>query len=467
MTRAVGCLFLFLLPFAGVGVFTGVQAIRSAAAHDWGHAGFYAIFALTFGGVGFGGMVAAVIGKKRLAAREALEAKHADAPWLWRTDWAVGRADDASRQTAWFAWVFAALWNLISFPSAFLAVREAVQKGNHAALIALLFPVIGVGLLVWAVRATLRFRRYGVSRFDLTTLPGVIGHALAGTVRLAEVLRPEGGFQVSLSCLRQYESGSGKNRSTSETILWQDERQIMGVGTTIPIGFAIPADARATDERNPNDKIIWRLTVDADVPGVDYGSVFEVPVFRTAESDQPRTESEEAAVRDPLAPAVYRQRATSRIEVSSNRRGTEILYPPARNPGMATGLTIFFLLWCGAIWAMIHFKAPILFPILFGFFGMLLVFGVLDVWLKVTRVTVDAGTVTIANGYLTAGAGTTIAAGDVADVTAAIAGQGGKTPYYSVQVIRKDGKKINAGTWIRDKREAEWLAGTIKSALGH
>jgi hypothetical protein len=466
MNREVGCLVLFLLPFASVGIFTAIQALRSALAHDWGQAGFFSIFALTFGGVGIGGIIGALKGKKRLEEQEALRAANADTPWLWRGDWAAGRADDATRQTAWFTLGFAALWNLISFPAAFLAVREAVQKGNHAALIALLFPLIGVGLLVWAVRSTLRLRRYGVSRFELSTLPGVIGHSLAGTVRISEALRPEGGFAVSLCCLRRYETGSGKNRSTSETIFWQEDRRIQGVGTTLPIAFAIPADARATDDRDARDRIVWRLTVEADVPGVDYASVFEVPVFRTAASDQPRTEAEEAATRDPLAPAVYRQPPTSRIQVSTNRRGTEILYPPARNVGMAVGLTVFFALWCVAIWAVIHFKAPILFPIVFGLFGVLILWGVVDLWLKVTHVTVDSSGITVANGYLVSGTGKTIAAGDVGDVTAAITGQGGSTPYYSVQIVRKDGKKINAGTWIRDKHEAEWLAGTIRVALG-
>ena len=62
---AIGCTMLFLLPFAAVGAFTAVQAVRAALMHDWAHAGFYAIFALTFGGVGFGGMAAALVGKRR------------------------------------------------------------------------------------------------------------------------------------------------------------------------------------------------------------------------------------------------------------------------------------------------------------------------------------------------------------------------------------------------------------------
>ena len=461
----IGCLMLFLLPFAAVGVITAVLAVRAALTHDWVHAGFYTIFALTFGGVGFGGFAAALVGKRKLAAQEALKAAHADEPWLWREDWAAGRADDATRQTVWFAWGFAALWNLISFPNAFLAVRAAVQEGERAALIALIFPIIGVGLLVWAIRSTLRYRRYGQSRFELKSRPGIIGHSLIGTVRLSEALRPEGGFRVSLTCLRRYVTGSGKNRSTSESIFWQDERQIQGVGTMIPIAFAIPADGRPCDDRDPNDRVLWRLQVDADVPGVDYSSAFEVPVFRTAESDRPRSPEEETATRDPLAPAVYRQPATSRIEVTSNRRGTEILYPAARNPNVAAGLTAFLAIWCGAIWACIHFRAPIIFPIVFGLFGILIVMLTLDAWLKVTRVTVEPGTITVASGYITTGAGKTISASDIADVKPTITMQGGSTAYYDVTIVRKDGKKVSAGSGIRDKREAEWLATTLKESV--
>jgi hypothetical protein len=38
--------------------------------------------------------------------------------------------------------------------------------------------------------------------------------------------------------------------------------------------------------------------------------------------------------------------------------------------------------------------------------------------------------------------------------------------YYDVVIRRKDGKKTTAGRSVRDKREAEWLAATIKKALG-
>ena len=91
---ALGCGALFLLPFAGVGVFTAIQAVRAAAASNWAQAGFFSIFALTFGGVGFGGLIALAAGRRRLADVEARQAQHPDAPWLWRADWDSGVVKD-------------------------------------------------------------------------------------------------------------------------------------------------------------------------------------------------------------------------------------------------------------------------------------------------------------------------------------------------------------------------------------
>lgn len=94
-TAGLGCLIAFLLPFAAVGGFTAVQCLRFASQGKWSEAGFFAIFALTFGGVGFGGIAAALAGRRKLAEIEALEQKNPGAPWLWRPDWAAGRANDS------------------------------------------------------------------------------------------------------------------------------------------------------------------------------------------------------------------------------------------------------------------------------------------------------------------------------------------------------------------------------------
>ncbi len=338
-----GCLVLFLLPFAGAGVVAGYQAFRVGSG-DWGQAAMLAVFALVFGGVGFGGIAAAAAGRRRLAEAAALEARHPASPWLWRADWAAGRIEDGSRTHMWTAWAFAAFWNLISLPAAVMAVRAAVTEGRTAAWLALVFPLVGAGLLVWAVRTTLRYRRYGISVLELATVPGGVGHSLAGIVRTTSLLQPHDGFLVRLRCIRRVTRGSGKHRSTSETVLWEEERRVRGepsrtahgMGMAIPVGFPLPLDAAPTDSRNARDQVLWRLVVAASVPGVDYESTFEVPVFRTAASDRPRAEGG-GMEPEPPASRASRSPPTGAEPRSSFPRHATRAWPPAPRCSWCSG----------------------------------------------------------------------------------------------------------------------------------
>jgi hypothetical protein len=231
------------------------------------------------------------------------------------------------------------------------------------------------------------------------------------------------------------------------------------------VGFAIPADATPSDPDRAADRVLWRLEVTGEVPGMDYAARFEVPVFRTAASDAPPTETERVAAAAALVPTDYRQPAGSKIQVSTTRRGTEIYFPPARNPGFAAGLTAFTGLWAGAIALTARLHAPILFPIVFGAFGVLLAALTLDAWLGVTRVTAGNGEVGVAHGWLVPGRERTLRAGEVADVTTKIGSQAGNTAYYDLTILTTGGKRIAAGSSVRDKREAEWLAAQIREAL--
>jgi hypothetical protein len=209
------------------------------------------------------------------------------------------------------------------------------------------------------------------------------------------------------------------------------------------------------------------VQVGANVPGIDYESTFEVPVFRTPASDQPLAEQEkQLAAETTIDPTKYRQPPGSRIRVASNRRGTEIEFPAARNPGAAAALTFFLVLWTGVTGYLIYLRAPLIFPLVSGLFELLIFIGVLDLWLEVSRVVVDAGVVTIGTGYLYPGRERTVSAAEIEDVKPVIGMRSGMVVYYDVAVVRKGGKQVLAGRSVRDKREAEWLAGTIKRALG-
>ena len=469
---SIGCVTLFLLPFAGVGLFTAVMAVQRIAAGNSTEALFFGLFALTFGGVGIGGIGAVVAGRRTLKAQEALQASHPESPWLWRADWASGHITDSSRNTMIGAWL-ATLWNLIGWwPTGFLSARAALKEGKPAAFLGLLFPLVGVGLVVRAIRATLRHRRYGVSRLELATVPGIIGRSLIGMVRAPSSIQAAQGFDVTLTCVRRVTHGGGKQRSTSESVLWQDVQRVQGqpfrgparMETHIPVAFRISGDAPSTDASNSANRVVWSLQVSADVPGVNYESCFDVPVFRTPASEQPLS-PEETRLTEAADAVGYQQPADSRILVTATMRGTEILFPAARNLGAAVSLTVFLVLWLAGLGLQIYFGAPLIFPIVTALFAMLFLIAVLDLWLQVSRVTVNAGGVSWATGYVVPGRERTISAGEIADVTAAIGMQAGSSVYYDIVLVRKVGRKAKVGHSIRDKREAEWLAETIKRAM--
>jgi hypothetical protein len=114
---------------------------------------------------------------------------------------------------------------------------------------------------------------------------------------------------------------------------------------------------------------------------------------------------------------------------------------------------------------MVHFGAPLFFHLIFGAFGLLLIWGTVGSWLGVSRVTVGGGAVTVASGVLAPTRERRLAAAEIAEVTTRIGMQAGSTPYYDLVLVRTDGKRVNAGRGLRDKREAEWLAASMREAL--
>jgi hypothetical protein len=114
---------------------------------------------------------------------------------------------------------------------------------------------------------------------------------------------------------------------------------------------------------------------------------------------------------------------------------------------------------------MISFEAPTFLVLVFGLFGVLVLWGVLELWLRVTRVTADGGTVVLASGYLLPARERRLPAAAIVDVRARIGMQAGGRPYYDLVLMGADGKAMTAGHGIRDKREAEWLAATLKRSV--
>ena len=174
------------------------------------------IFALLFGGVGFGLLFGTRYAAKKIAAEENLRGRFPAEPWRWKTEWANGRISSPARTTAYVAIAFAVLWNLISLPAALIVPGE-VADGNNAAALALLFPLIGAGLAAWAIRSWLQLKRFKVPTLILQRLPVALGGRLKGTIRVESQVPVTADFGLELECVETRTMRRGKNRRTEES----------------------------------------------------------------------------------------------------------------------------------------------------------------------------------------------------------------------------------------------------------
>jgi hypothetical protein len=392
-----------------------------------------------------------------------------DLPWKLREDWACGRIVSSGKPTAIGAWIFAGVWNALSLPVLIILVNEWMRWRNQMLLVGMLFPAIGVGLLVWAIRATARWLRFGDSVFEMSAVPGVVGGALQGTIRLSQPVRTTDGFRLRLSCVNRVTTGAGKNRSTVEHILWtEDQRVEAGLGDRVAVAFYIPPDCRETASDNANNMVIWRLKVTAKDAGVDYAAKFEVPVFKVAQTPQQVAAANAILSRERAAIEHYQPAANSRIRVQpATGGGQEFYFPAMRSVGAGLGLMALFAIWSAFFCMVFYFKAPILFPIMLGSVDVLIFAGVLHFLTGTTRVVADASGLTITKKMVGIGRTQVILAGDVEEIKSEIGMTAGQTTYQNIIVVCQNGRRITAGSMIRDSQEAQWLtAEMMKSVRG-
>jgi len=224
-----------------------------------------------------------------MKAQAEVEEANPSSPWLWRADWANRKAESQRKKSEIAAWVVCIFCNMVMIPVAVSIIPQLARQNDPRVFLVLGFGLIGVILFVVALRATLRRQRFGDTYFEFYSLPFSPGGRLAGRIHLKLDSNAAHGIDLRLSCVRNMITGSGDNRSTSQTVLWQTEQNVpfgaIGMeplGRTIPVDFAIPPDAYVTDRDHPSDQVLWLLHAQADIPGINYADDFELPVFKTS-----------------------------------------------------------------------------------------------------------------------------------------------------------------------------------------
>jgi hypothetical protein len=438
----------------------------------WGLVGFKSIFVFVFGGAGLGLLVYTWTRPKE---KDASLIQYQESPWLLNDAWQTPEIRSGSKAAMWGAWAFAAFWNAISSVTPFIAYREVVENENYLALVALVFPLVGLGLLAWAVRRTLEWRRFGPAPATLDPFPGSIGGHVGGRIDLNMPFDSTTKFHVTLTNLHSYVSGSGKNRSRKESAKWQDElvayAEPGGKGTRLTFRFDVPD---ALDESDAEQKgasyYRWRLNLRAELAGTDIDRDYDIPVYATAQQsrDLPdRAMQRSREERDAIADG----RVRDRIRFQHRPLGRSMFYPMGRHlvPNLA-GL-FFGAVFAGAGWFLIAQEGQTIFGSIFGGVGALIAIGAFYMMTNSLEVSQDGTSVNTVRRWLGIPVSRkSMPRSDFARFekkTSMKTQSGGRHAiFFAINMVDYDGNTMAVGEGFRGESEAQAAMRLIARELG-
>ncbi len=430
------------------------------------------LFGAFFGSIGFGLLIGGIVAGQKMPRVVASEMPP-DQPWLARSDWATGEiiASGGATLVAPVLAIVALYWNIASWPLVSKLPVILSQPGSRWAWITLAFPVIGLLLVVRLVHQFLRARKFGQSTLQLAATPGVIGGQLAGVVRIPQHVYAQDGFHLKLSCVERM---TGRDNKANEALLWQEEQLItepildgLAESTAIPVLFAIPYGAQESSRPDSAREISWKLELSAKMPGVDYKSRFDVPVFKTTDSrrgfqlDQ-RLKTEFVAA--PSRELVLREARIAKEPLPGG--GVRLVFPAARNLGSALFVSAFLVLWSGIIWLMIHVGTPFLFPIIFGLFEIFFVWIAIDLWFYRSVVEARSEGLTFRGGLLGIGRQKSWAADDVKRFATSQSMSSGTKVWKNFDVVLRSGKRRTIAQSIEGRLAQQAVMDELNAALG-
>lgn len=434
--------------------------------------GFHLVFVLAFGAVGLGLIGGALWASRRGRKRRTLATQHPDKPWMQNPEWAAGTIRPSTGRTAVVLWLAAVFWNAVSAMVPAFVIPKAVEEGTYWPLVLLVFPLIGLVLLWAAIRTTLVHRRFGRSRLELRTVPGVIGGRLRGDLVVVGNLASAPTVQVTLQCKRSVTEGTGDNRRTTTEVLWSESTSvdttmlIAGNRVAIPVDFQIPYRCPPSDA----DDIKWSLEARADIPGVDLDLDFGVPVFKTSDSDPAVGPSEKRVAEKREFIESDESPLPKRIRAETDRAGNPCWVISA-NPG---GSWVPFMLLFGVVFTGVAVFALTqllnkqwffaCFLLAFGFFA-LVIWGLLISFIGSFRVAFARDELRVTRRFLGREKTRTVPLSEIDGVRHKESASSGGTKYYSVKVRAKDGRSITLANMIKGKRAAQWLVRRIEKRL--
>jgi hypothetical protein len=328
-------------------------------------------------------------------------------PWKWREDWVNGLAKPNEIRLHFVTVINGLFMLAVTLPISIMAILKS--KGNiHPSWLSFFFPLIGA-LMAWnSWKRHQKLQSVGAGGFSFSDT-GVLGGKLNGAITLGRSLHGGSAVTVKLRNVRTYAFGLGDSSGRRSEVLWETAAQLTtasnGETAVVPIDFEIPFDRVPSFGEPANfqqaqtlywwhnfkfkkhvapeklDVCHWELVVEVGQPVVRL--TYDVPVFRTEQSDSSKTEFF-MTKKGYVAPS---PRKSSGIKVVPSMRGMEIqiLKQGLGSTGVAFSLFGLLLLLAGGTFSWNLWKTGgfFLIGLPMGFILLLIGFVLLQLGLSV------------------------------------------------------------------------------------
>jgi hypothetical protein len=279
---------LLSLPFAAMGLLALILLLHDGLLGGLDRQKLFRLLSAIAASIGFIALIFGISAKKSLPGAQSLLSEDSEKPWLKRADWAAGKIKSAGIPHAKSYLTMGIALCVLGGLIAVLVVPKALRSGNYSALVAVVFPVVGIVFLTMVVRKFQAHRRFGDCVFEMAAVPAPVGGALEGAIRTSLPLSFEKELHVNLLCVRTTTSGAGQNKRTDEKILWRDGKIFKSgadlpeskPGGGIPVHFELPPGQPECSERG-NEAVCWRLEM--KITDANFHATFDVPVFKIAD----------------------------------------------------------------------------------------------------------------------------------------------------------------------------------------
>jgi hypothetical protein len=371
---------------------------------------------------------------------------------------------------------FSLIWNGISWTLASVFFYQMIHKdGAKEPMIwvVLIFPLIGLFLIWSLVTSIIRNMRYGVSTLELATMPGVLGGKLSGAITCKGNLGDARGVEVSLSCVKEsVTTDSDGDRRTSTTTQWNDSYELrsdslprVGGTTTIPVLFAVPYDQPMTGGSG-RDRILWKVSVAAARPGADYDANWEVPVYRTKQSQRGYRLEENPLTSFMIDPSPEESLNRNGVTVRTTAGGGKSWYfRPTPIRSGAPGCLIFVGILGAILAATLLAKAQFIVVAIVGLLLLLSVAIFFHMLLGRAEIRIENGVLTINGGFAGFNSTKTFPLANVQSVNQSESMTSGDSVYYKLEFAMADGTKVRAGNQLKGQRLMDALKDSIDEEL--